>query len=1118
VLEIGLPQQILIMEETTNIDKTIEWYPYTNKVPIRDLQKSALDGKRVLLRVNYDIVRDGKIIDDRRIRATVMDIRHILKRGARAIVIVSHNGRREDFFKERTTSVGIAADGEIYSTYSLRPVAKRLTEVLSGKKLLSKDREVIITDDCIGEKTKSIISGDGVFLLENVMFRSGETSEDDNEVMEFARQLHYTTNCDIFVNADPVTAHIGHYASLGPITRLISGPKVAGFLLTQELTALDNFMRNPHKPVVAIIGGTNVLAKVEVMRNLIVCEKVDKLIMVGGIAFPFLKVQGHDVDNCMLEEDPGLQKQALHSATVVLELAKGYGVDIILPVDHLMAKLTGLNPENVKVDKIKGRFTRLKAYDVGPGTITLIKEKMRDSRTIIFNGIAGKYEDEVFCRGTNQILDFVLACEAESKIIFGLHSVTAAQKRLGAKPPPARTYLSTMGETVLKFLAGEELTALNHLDDLPAKKHLKAKRPVKEKINLNAANMEELEKFLKIEGGIAKNIINYKEDIGEFERVSQLFSVPGVTLKEYAKIREHAVALPSPLEVAESQFAVVADILRLPLFLKQKLLAPERIETLRLSEGEIIAYRVHHNSARGPVKGGFREHSEVSLDEVRALAIWMTWKCAIAGIPYGGSKGGIIANPRSLLERKDALIIREYSRELKDRNAIGPHLDIPAPDVNTNAVKMAWFIDEYLKTSVENEDPSDWVTDDTELIDKIINDFRPLHKQTPSPVDTPYLDKCMEILKKHPEAKCRALAVVTGKPDNKGGSLGRAESTGRGVFIALKKAAGYKNINLKGATAAIQGFGNVGRPPAKFLYDAGVKVVAITDASGGIYNPNGLNVDAVMEHVETTGSGLLKGFEGGRDITNEGIFALDVDFLVLAALENAIDRNAYSVKAKIIVEGANGPVTPEGDRIVTRKGTFITPDISTNLGGVFVSYLEWVQNLKNERWELKKINGMLEDNICMIFDDITRISQERKIEMRTAASIMAIGRVAIAELSKEIADIIDGTSLTLGKRSRVDDFTEDALNVLRCHVTYLSDDLMRRIPLDYWTLVTLMSNLENVISTNKIPDENITEMIKDLYAEAIGIFTSFVKAKPENDDLLMALASLPERARKAIRT
>ena len=1092
-----------------------EWYPYANKTPVRNLHKSALDGKRVFLRVNYDIVWDARIIDDRRIRATVMDIRHILKQGARTIVIVSHNGVRENFFKDKKTSVGVQNDGEIHPGFSLKPVAERLTEVLRDKKILPEDREVTITDDCTGEKTKSIISGDGVFLLENVMFRSGETSEDDNEVMEFARQLHNTTNCDVYVNADPVTAHMGQHASLGPVTRLISGPKVAGFLLTQELTALDSFMRYPHKPVIAIIGGANVSAKVETMKNLIVYEKVDKLIIIGGVAFPFLKVQGYDVDNCILEEDPDLQTQALCNATVVLELAKGYGVDIILPVDHLMAKLTGLNPENVKVNNIKGRFAKLKAYDIGPCTITLIKKKMRGSKTIIFNGIAGKYEDEMFCHGTNQILDLVFAHEAESKIILGLHSAAAAQKRLGSKPPPARTYLSTMGETGLKFLAGEELTALNHLDDLPAKTHLKPKEPVKEKINLNAANIEELGKFLKIESGMAKNIISYKKEIGEFERVSQLFSVPGIDLKEYAKIREHAVALPSPLEVAERQFAVVADILKLPLFLKQKLLAPERIEALRLSKGEIIAYRVHHNSARGPAKGGFREHPEVSLDEVRALAIWMTWKCAIAGIPYGGSKGGIIADPRNLLDRKDALIIREYCRELKDRNAIGPHLDIPAPDVNTNATKMAWFVDEYLKTLVEKEDSSDWLTDNTELTNNIINDFRPLHKRSSLPMDTPYLDKCMEVLNKHPEIKCRALAVVTGKPDNKGGSLGRAESTGRGVFIALKKAASHKNIKLKGATAAIQGFGNVGRPPAKFLHDAGVKVVAITDASGGIYNPNGLNIDAVMEHVETTGAGFLKGFEGGRDITNDGIFALDVDFLVLAALENAIDRNAYSVKAKIIVEGANGPVTPEGDRIVTRKGAFITPDISTNLGGVFVSYLEWVQNLKNERWDLEKINSLLEDNICMIFDDIIRISQERKIEMRTAASIMAIGRVAVAELSKKIANMII-YSASLVKSGRRDLLSEDTLNIIRNYLTYLGNDLMKRIPLDYWTLVVLIKNMEGAITAHNIPDNNIIEIVKDIYTEAIRLFTSFVKAKPENDDLLMAMAALPEGSRNHV--
>ncbi|MFV1976187.1 MAG: phosphoglycerate kinase, partial [Candidatus Scalindua sp.] len=1076
------------MKKPDQFTKIIEWYPYADKTPIRNLHKSALDGKRVFLRVNYDVVRDARIIDDRRIRATVMDIRHILKQGAKTVIIVSHNGERENFFKDKNTSVGVENDGESHHGFSLKPVAKRLTEVLREKKLLPEDREVIITDDCIGEKVKSIIGKDGIFLLENVMFRSGETSEDDNEVMEFAKQLHNTTNCDVYVNADPVTAHMGQHASLGPITRLISGPKVAGFLLTQELTALDNFMRHPHKPVVAIIGGTNVSDKVQAMKNLIVYGKVDKLIFVGGIAFPFLKVQGYDVDSCMFEEEPDSRTQALYNATVVLELAKGYGVDLVLPVDHLMAKLTGLNPENVKVNKIRGRFSRLKAYDIGPGTLSLIQKKMRDAKTIIFNGIAGKYEDELFCHGTNRILDLVFACEAESKIILGLHSVTAAQKRLGAKPPPAKTYLFTMGEAALKFLAGERLTALNHLDDLPVKEHLKPKEPAREKINLNAANIGELEKFLKIESGIAKNIIKYKKEIGEFERVSQLFSVTGVTLKEYTKIRERAVAMPSPLEVAESQFAVVADILKFPLFLKKRLLAPERIEALRLSKGEIIAYRVHHNSARGPVKGGFREHPEVSLDEVRALAIWMTWKCAIAGIPYGGSKGGIIASPRNLLERKDALVIREYSRELKSRSAIGPHLDIPAPDVNTNATKMAWFVDEYLKSSIENRDSSDWLTGDTELTDKIMNDFRPLHIQSSFPMETPYLDKCMEVLKKHPGAKCQALAVVTGKPEDKGGSLGRAESTGRGVFIALKKAASHKNIKLKGATAAIQGFGNVGRPPAKFLYDEGVRVVAITDASGGIYNPSGLNIDAVLRHVNTDGAGFLKGFEGGREITNDGIFALDVDFLVLAALENAIDRNAYSVKAKVIVEGANGPVTPEGDRIVTRKGTFIAPDISTNLGGVFVSYLEWVQNLKNERWDLEKINRLLEDNICMIFDDIIKISQERKIEMRTAASIMAIGRVAVAELSREIADII----------TNADTLSEDSLNVVRNYLTYLRDDLMTRIPLDYWTLVVLITNLEKVISANKIPDENVIEIVKDIYTEATLLFSSFVKAKPDN--------------------
>ncbi|MCP5003328.1 MAG: phosphoglycerate kinase [Planctomycetes bacterium] len=1089
-----------------DINETLEWYPYAHKMPIRSLHKSALQGKRVFLRVNYDIVRDGKIIDDRRIRATVMDIRHILRSGASTIIIVSHNGKRENFFKEKKTSVGIIADGECHSGFSLKPVRERLTEVLREKRLLPNDDEVLMTDACIGEKARSLINNEGIFLLENVMFWSGETSDDDNEVMEFAKQLHDTTHCDFYVNADPVSAHMGQHASLGQITDLIPGPKVAGFLLTQELTALENFMRKPHKPVTAIIGGANVSAKVEAMRNLIVHAKIDRLIIIGGIAFPFLKVQGYDVDNCMLEDDPDLQAQALRNAIVVLELAKGYGIDITLPIDHLMAKLTGLDPINVRVNELKGRFSKMRAYDIGNETVALIRKKMRDSKTIIFNGIAGKYEDETFCKGTNQVLDLVFSCEEVSKIILGLHSVTAAQKRLGTTVPPGKTYFSTMGETALKLLAGEDLTALDHIDDVPTNTPKKAKNAVSEKINLNAGSVHELSGFLNIPDTTAAKIVDYREEIGEFDRVSQLFSIPNITSSYYTAIREHTVAMPSPLEVAERQFAAVSDILKLPIFLKQKLLTPERVETLKLANGEANGYRVHHNTARGPAKGGFREHQEVTLDEVRALAIWMTWKCAIAGIPYGGSKGGIIINPRNLLDKKDALIIREYGRELKMRNACGPHMDIPAPDVNTNATKMAWFVDEYLKTSIENDDMSDWQADDAATLDKIVHRFRSLSNVPVTSLETPYLDTCLDIIKEHPGIRCKALAVVTGKPDTKGGSLGRAESTGRGVFIALQKAAKYKNIELKGSTTAIQGFGNVGRPPAGFLHESGAKVIAITDASGGIYNPNGLDINAVLKYVDSTGAGFLKGFPGGRYITNDGIFGLDVDFLILAALENAIDRNAYNVKARVIVEGANGPVTPRGDKIVTRKGTFIAPDISTNLGGVFVSYLEWVQNLKNERWDLKKVNDMLEENVCMVFDDIVRISQELKIEMRTAASIMAIGRVAVAELSREIADLVANAAA----------LTEEAHNTVRNHLVYLHDDLMMKIPLDYWTLVSLLSNLEKTSTANTITDTYIVKTVQNIYTKAAGLFASFVKEKSRNDDFVMALSALPERAKKML--
>jgi len=352
-------------------------------------------------------------------------------------------------------------------------------------------------------------------------------------------------------------------------------------------------------------------------------------------------------------------------------------------------------------------------------------------------------------------------------------------------------------------------------------------------------------------------------------------------------------------------------------------------------------YRVQHNNARGPYKGGIRYHPNVSLDEVRALAMWMTWKTAVLDLPLGGAKGGIICDPKTLSPGEVERLTRRYAYAIS--GIIGPYEDVPAPDVYTGPQHMAWIMDTY------------------------------------------------SVLKGHLEP-----GVITGKPIEIGGSLGRNDSTSRGVAIVVAEAAKNLNINVKGATVAIQGFGNVGSNAAIIMAkEYGMKIVAVSDSKGGIYNKNGLNVDKVLAEKEK--SGTVTTYKDAEKITNDEVLTLDVDVLVPAALEQVITKdNAGKIKAKIIGEGANGPTTPEADEILYQKGTVVIPDILANSGGVTVSYFEWVQDLERLQWSLEQVNKMLEQKMVKAFNDVYEASKKYKTDMRTAALTVAVSRVSQA--------------------------------------------------------------------------------------------------------------------------
>jgi glutamate dehydrogenase (NAD(P)+) len=393
------------------------------------------------------------------------------------------------------------------------------------------------------------------------------------------------------------------------------------------------------------------------------------------------------------------------------------------------------------------------------------------------------------------------------------------------------------------------------------------------------------------------------------------------------------------------EFESAARVLDLEPGLWQMLTHPKRQIIVscpvQMDNGEIkvfTGYRVQYNITLGPAKGGIRYHPGVTLDEVTALAAWMTWKCAVAQLPFGGGKGGVTCDPTRMSRRELEALTRRYTAEIID--AIGPEKDVPAPDVNTNEQIMAWFSDTY--------------------------SMHVGHTST---------------------------AVVTGKPIEMGGSLGRREATGRGVMIVARESAKHLGFSLKGARVALQGFGNVGGIAADLLANQGSIIVGVTDWKGGVYNAKGLDTKQLLAHVQQHKT--VNGFAGGEPLDSKTLFALDVDILIPAALENQITLdNVRDIKAKLIIEGANGPTTPDAHAILHERGVFVVPDILANAGGVTTSYFEWVQDRHGYFWTEQEVNERLEAKMVQAFEGVLQTAQRFTVDMRKAAYIQAINRVA----------------------------------------------------------------------------------------------------------------------------
>jgi glutamate dehydrogenase (NAD(P)+) len=403
----------------------------------------------------------------------------------------------------------------------------------------------------------------------------------------------------------------------------------------------------------------------------------------------------------------------------------------------------------------------------------------------------------------------------------------------------------------------------------------------------------------------------------------------------------------NPWVSAETRFNEAAELLGLDEGLRKILRSPAlelKVSVpVMLDDGRyevFTGYRVQHSIVRGPAKGGIRFAPDVTLDEVRALSAWMTWKCAVVNIPFGGAKGGVICDPDVLSPTELERITRRYTSEIMD--IIGPERDVPAPDINTNPQTMAWIMDTYS-----------------------------MHKRH------------------------TVTGVVTGKPLTLGGSRGRSEATGRGCMIVTMQALRQFGLDVVNTRVVIQGFGNVGGMSAKLMARSGFKIVCIIEYDGAVYNPKGLDIEALMQHRHDTGS--ITGFSGGEDIDRESAFFLDCDVLLPAAKENVITTaNADRIKAKIICEGANGPTTSEADAILAEKKIFVIPDILANAGGVTVSYFEWVQDRQGFFWNEQLVNGRLEEIMVNSFRDVVGFAEKHQVNNRLAAYMLAIDRVASA--------------------------------------------------------------------------------------------------------------------------
>lgn len=404
----------------------------------------------------------------------------------------------------------------------------------------------------------------------------------------------------------------------------------------------------------------------------------------------------------------------------------------------------------------------------------------------------------------------------------------------------------------------------------------------------------------------------------------------------------------NPYQTAVQQLDEASKLIKLDDGMRQILANPKRVLTVslpvKMDNNEIkvfTGFRSQHNDARGPYKGGIRYHPQVSIDEVKALSMWMTWKCAVADIPYGGGKGGIICNPKEMSEDELERLTRRYAYAISD--IIGPRTDIPAPDVYTGGKEMAWIMDTYSALKGNFMQPE----------------------------------------------------IITGKPLAIGGSLGRTEATGRGLSFTVREAAKRLKINMNTATVVVQGFGNAGQYTAQFLEEQGAKVIAVSDSNGGVSNKDGIQVGALRKHKEKKGS--VVGFPGTRPISNQDLVEMECTILVPAALENQItSKNAGKIKAKIVAEAANGPTTPDADDILYKNGIMLIPDILANGGGVTVSYFEWLQNLRREYWKEDEVNQRLDRNISKAFSDVYETHDQYTVNMRKASTLLAIKRVVEA--------------------------------------------------------------------------------------------------------------------------